>query len=272
MKYLGLFRKRKMEIRVNSWNELQDQLFADSWRPDLQRFRSPYVFRGLSDAAYPLTSTLMRQRGNFAELEPHLLRNFRKYAHRNIVERDTFWHWLSLAQHHGLPTRLLDWTVSPLVAAHFATASLEKFMLDGAIWAVNHLKAHQLLPKPLKPALRQEGADFFTVEVLAQVVDALKDLDALAPPHFVIFFEPPSIDDRIVNQFALFSVMPDPRATLDDWLQAHPDIGRKIIIPAELKWEIRDKLDQANITERVLFPGLDGLSLWQKRYYTPRIS
>jgi len=58
---------------------------------------------------------------------------------------------------------------------------------------------------------------------------------------------------------------------LDQWLMHHPDIWRKIIIPADLKWELRDKLDQANITERVLFPGLDGLSCWLKRQYSPKI-
>jgi hypothetical protein len=258
------------EIRIGSWSELQDQLFADSWRPDLRRFRSPYIFRGVSEAPSRLETTLIRLGGNFPELEHHLLRNFRKYAHRNIVERDTMWHWLSLAQHHGLPTRLLDWTISPLVAAHFATADIDHFDRDGAIYAVNHVKAHQLLPDKLKSELKNEGADYLTVEMLSHAVKSLKDLDALAPPGFVLFFEPPSIDERIVNQFALFSVMPNPRAVLDDWLQDHPDMWRKIIIPAELKWEIRDKLDQVNITERVLFPGLDGLSRWQKRYYTPR--
>jgi len=258
------------EIRINSWCELQTQLFADMWRPDLKCFRSPYIFRGVSNARYKLDTTLIRLGGDYAKLERHLLRNFRKYAHRKIVERDTLWHWLSLAQHHGLPTRLLDWTVSPLVAAHFATVNVNRYTVDGAIWMVNHTQAHEMLPESLQLAASQEGAEYFTVAMLADVVETLEDLDSLSCSEFVLFFEPPSMDDRIVNQFALMSVMPAAHAMLDDWLLQYPEIWHKIIIPAELKWEVRDKLDQANITERVLFPGLDGLSKWQKRYYTPR--
>lgn len=70
--------------------------------------------------------------------------------------------------------------------------------------------------------------------------------------------------------YGLFSLMPDAAARLDHWLQGHPRLVRRIVIPAELKWEVRDKLDQANISERVLFPGLDGLSAWLKRYCSPR--
>jgi len=98
----------------------------------------------------------------------------------------------------------------------------------------------------------------------------LSDLGNLGMDDFVMFFEPPSMEDRIVNQYAFFSIMSDPRQPIDRWLASHPEIWRKIIIPAELKWEIRDKLDQANITERVLFPGLDGLSRWLKRHYSPK--
>jgi hypothetical protein len=64
--------------------------------------------------------------------------------------------------------------------------------------------------------------------------------------------------------------MSSPSAQLDRWLAKHPDLYGRIIIPKALKWEIRDKLDQANITERTLFPGLDGLASWLKRQYTPR--
>jgi hypothetical protein len=86
----------------------------------------------------------------------------------------------------------------------------------------------------------------------------------------VAFIEPPSIDARIVNQFALFSLMSDPAALLDDWTKQHPQLSRRVLVPAELKWEVRDKLDQANINERTLMPGLDGLSRWLERYYYPR--
>ena len=48
---------------------------------------------------------------------------------------------------------------------------------------------------------------------------------------------------------------------MDDWLAEHPELGRRLVVPAELKWEARDKLDQANITERVLFPGLQEFGL-----------
>jgi hypothetical protein len=85
----------------------------------------------------------------------------------------------------------------------------------------------------------------------------------------VVFMEPPAVDRRILNQLALFSLMSSPSARLDSWLERHPKLCRKVHIPARLKWEIRDSLDQANVNERVLFPGLDGLSRWLARYYTP---
>jgi FRG domain len=257
-------------LTATSWDDLQSKLFADSWNESLGRFRSRFAFRGLSDSSYRLETTLIRLGGEYAGLERHLLRNFKKYAHKRVVERDSLWHWLSVAQHYGLPTRVLDWTYSPLIAMHFATANIDKFNVDGVIWTVNYVKAHELLPRKLKERIEQEGANVLTVELLNEEIDSLAELDALAKDKISIFFEPPAIDDRIVNQYAFCSVMSDPCMVLDDWLEQHSGLARRIIIPAELKWEVRDKLDQANINERVLFPGLDGMSRWLKRHYSPR--
>lgn len=258
------------EITISSWNELQTELFAESWNEKLGRFRSRYAFRGLSDSNYKLESRLARHGGDFRKLEKHLLRNFKKYAHRSVVEKDSIWNWLSVAQHYGLPTRLLDWTYSPFVAMHFATADIDTFNVDGVIWAVNYVKTHNILPEKLSRKLEEEGANVFTVEMLFESIKSLTELENLSSDPFILFFEPPSIDDRIVNQFAFFSMSSDSRVVLNSWLEDKMDFWRKIVIPAKLKWEIRDKLDQANITERVLFPGLDGLTKWLSRHYSPK--
>ena len=128
-----------------------------------------------------------------------------------------------------------------------------------------------MLPPRLKRILNRERSNAFTVEMLAEAAEGLRAMEKLSRKDFVLFVEPPSLDARIVNQFALFSMMSSPTARLDDWLKKQsPQLARRIIIPAAVKWEIRDKLDQANITERVLLPGLDGLARWLKRHYMPR--
>jgi hypothetical protein len=228
------------------------------------------VYRGHDRAEHNLHSGLARLAGPTDPLEEHILRAFRRYAYQGEQAGMSIWNWLALAQHHGLATRLLDWTYSPLVAMHFATENMRAYDADGIIWCVDHAQTNQALPEKLKKLLAQEGSDVFTVGMLEQAAESLQDFDALAEEPFVAFFEPPSLDERIVNQYALFSLASDPALDLACWLRERPDALRRIIIPAELKQEIRDKLDQANVTERVLCPGLDGLCRWLNRYYRPR--
>lgn len=258
-------------IRPTSWPELLEALFADSWNPEIGRFRAPFAYRGQTLASEDLSSRLLRLaagRPGVERLELHLLRNFRKYAYRQVTG-DSIWYWLALGQHRGLPTRLLDWTYSPFVALHFATSHLAHMNEDGVVWTINFVEANRFVPDRLKRLMRAEGSDTATVDMLT-AFRSLRDFDRLGRSPFVVFLEPPSVDPRIVNQLALFSLMSSTSATLDDWLAVHPALARRIIIPAGLKWEVRDKLDQANVNERVLFPGLDGLSRWLTRYYWPK--
>jgi hypothetical protein len=260
-------------IAVRSWTDVLDALYAGSWNPDLQRFRSPFAFRGMSSVEHSLSSSLVRLAGDgdARVLEAALLRNFRKYAHDEGQHTDSVWDWLALGQHRGLPTRLLDWTYSPLVALHFATETPDEYHSDAVVWCVNFVEANKQLPPKLRRILVREASQTMTVEML-QAFKGLKEFDALARSPFLVFLEPPAIDRRILNQFALFSLMSSPTAELDDWLARHPALCRRVVIPKTLKWEIRDKLDQANVNERVLFPGLDGLTRWLTRYYLPAAS
>jgi hypothetical protein len=251
-----------------NWLNIVDELYRESWDPDLNRHRSRFAFRGMSRAERPLQTSLFRlaEGPHLRRIEQGLTRNFRKYARGERPPVDSGWGWLTLAQHRGLPTRLLDWTYSPLVALHFATANVADFDVDGAVWCAHFPEVNRRIPSSLRRLLHEESSDAFTVEMLGRF-QSLAAFDRLARPPFVIFLEPPALATRVLNQHALFSLMSSPETQIQTYFDDHPELCRCVRVPAALKWEIRDKLDQANINERVLFPGLDGLSRWLARYY-----
>jgi hypothetical protein len=245
------------DIIVESWEQLQDWLFEGAWNPVLKRHRSIWAFRGSARAGHGVHTSLARLGGDFTAKEQHLIRNFRKYARRSLHIDDSMWNWLALAKHHGLPTRLLDWTFSPYVALHFATADHADFTRDGEILAINFAQANRLLPRSLRKILDDEGSDVFTAEMLSSVATSLRELDSPEQGTVPAFLEPPSLDGASSTR-PHCSLMSNAAATSTTGSRASR-LHRTIVLPAQLKWEVRDKLDQANIRTG-LVPRLDGLS------------
>lgn len=268
------------EIMVDSWEKLIGELHSPVLIPFHEEQgghrRSPFVFRGMSDASWALMTSLERLGTPPERVEQPLLRAFGKYARVGTLSRQSEWERLAIAQHNGLPTRVLDWTVSPFVAAHFATTERQYRNVDGIIWCVNVDNVRDnLLPKAMRNDLVAAQAYLYNVPLLDSSFPLLSKFDETDgySGDVMIFLEPPSIDARIQNQFGILSVMNGPSKSHDAYLrkcsQTNPGLVRRIIIDHRAKAEIRDMLDQNNITERMLFPGLPGLCDWLRRYYGP---
>jgi len=256
------------DIIIHNWDELQSIIFKDVWQDNIKRYRSDFIYRGVGDAKFGMQSKLARVCSHNLELEDSLLRNFKKYGYSELSEYSTgFWQVLTLAQHHGLPTRLLDWSYSPLVAAHFATDEIERYDVDGCIYCFDYSKIRDQLPIKMKDMLAQEDTQLFSIEMLESVAKDFDELKSLSNKPFALFFEPASIHNRVVNQYALFSLVTDSSIDIDTILENYPDYFYRIIIPKEVKLEIRDKLDYINISERMIYPGLDGICKWITRRY-----
>ena len=251
---------------------MQERLYEGSWREPLGRFRSSFAFRGVADAAADLTTSLARLGGPFEQTEGHILRAFRKYARGSLAPDDSVWNWLALAQHHGLPTRLLDWTYSPYVALHFCTADIERFDRDGVVWCMDYLKAHDLLPEALKGLSDEEGADVFTAEMLDRAADCLAELDELGRDQPVRGV-PRAAELRRAHREPVRAVLADeqpesPPAPVDGRPRRPvPPAGRPR--RAEVGGPRQARPGQHHRARAA--PGAGRVVQWLKRYYSPRL-
>ena len=255
------------EILIENWDQLQAAVFEGVWDPAIQRYRNNRVYRGMQDAQWGLTPSLNRACPHDLSLEKMILRSFQKYGYAELQSCGSFWEVVAMGQQFGLPTRLLDWTYSPLVAAHFATEDVSAYDRDGVIWCVDATMVNDRLPAVLRNRLREQKGIIFTREMLDGLAPNFAALQAYSKKPFALFFEPASTVNRIANQYALFSVVSDPAVTLLDLPESKQ--FTRLIISHKAKLEIRDKLDYINISERMIYPGLDGICKWIARRYAP---
>lgn len=220
-------------------------LLGHSSRSHFTHARGRWVFRGHSDSRYTLIPSVGRQ--------PHTSKSREKYERSlfDIFRRESHgfltalpaneWDWLSLAQHHGLPTRLLDWTYNPLVALYFAVKS--RTDADGEVFALNAFtKASESV---------RSGSPF----------------DLRAPVKFF----PNIVSPRIRAQEGLFIACVRLEVPLDQALPGEWQVER-LRIPAEKKDVLRYELFRLGVHESSLFPDLDGLAArirWQHGISSP---
>lgn len=256
----------------NTWEELDSFLWKNSWNPKNKKI-NPYVaFRGLSED-YGNLKTSIQRIGSFSEkdlesIERRLIDNFRIYATEHCTLGDSDWDVLMLAQHYGLPTRLLDWTSNPYVALFHVTQNVEKYEKDGIVWCVFRDKTNATLPSPFNTMLKkQQGYSLFYLETLKSKFKKLEEFDEQSK-EALIWFEPPSSNPRFVNQYAFFSIMPGVATSTSEWLKRHSECHCVIKVPAFLKNEIRERLSIMNISHRTMYPGLEGVAKWLKAFYS----
>jgi hypothetical protein len=240
------------------------------------------IYRGHRCAEWNLETSLERlckwQYGgltNAEKIENAVFREFRRRLHHyydHVPERDQRLRWLSLMQHHGAPTRFLDWTYSIYIAAYFA---LEKARQECAVWMIN------------KKWLKDEGERLFKQDSREAVIfknkgeeeaesQFYRDVVSRRPIPAVVQVNPFQLDERLTIQKGVFLYPCDVRQTFENNLRAmtgHDDPKHviKLVISDRDRIEALTKLHAMIISRATLFPGLDGfaqsLSVYHPLWY-----
>jgi len=262
------------EVRVHSLGEFVDVVTPREPDPQTGRRRDSGVYRGASSASSPLLTSLDRLGGEKphgkVDLEEHVLRNFIRYSrpHLDDARPHNEWELLITAQHHGVPTRLLDWSYSPLVAAFFATRPTRAAERDRAIWRLDWQRVHKQFKLPPLALLLQDLDSLFGANE-GQPFTPWKLFATKNGRPFACMIEPPSLDARIVTQGATFTLCSSTNKSFEAFLEENElgDALTRYVIASADVGRFRDQLDLVGIDERRLFPDLDGVAATMLRYY-----
>jgi hypothetical protein len=232
----------------------------ESWEAFLKLIVNPpysnWAFRGERDERWPLYSSLSRYFQNFGvtraawpEQEGRILRIFKRKAHQFLEKPpgpDDDFQWLALMQHHGAPTRLIDFTWSPYVAAFFA---LERTLADGVVWAMNPVRIESTRSsKPVRMDPRAKGN--------------FRRYFLNGNHRFIWMGEPHTMNRRLIAQSGTFVVPGALDIPIEEILgkAGQQNILAKFILTNAVREIGMRELYRMNITYATLFPDLDGLA------------
>lgn len=224
-------------LSYNTWNELKKDIAKDICGSDSLPYNR-FVFRGQSCEKWKLITTFDRKYGGLAfderqKIEKALINDFKelcitwngkvKFLNYTIVEL------MSVGQHYGLPTRLLDWTYSFYIAAFFAFADIENTSSHVVIWVID--KEHEIWNAGY-------GVSIESVKV--------------------------EENDRQKYQYGIFSLNKSPFETIEDYVEScsreHLVDGAlyKIVLPVDEKKIVLRDLEMMGINASILYRGMEG--------------
>lgn len=245
------------EIRIESWKEFRN--IVESGRFD------SWAFRGQRESKWVLESTLARYLKIFnihpeawKPQEERIIRIFMRKAHQFLSqvpgEANTF-EWLALMQLHGAPTRLLDFTWSPYVAAFFA---LERATHAAAVWALNPPSVYNGRAGSIYKSSQKKEAG-----ISSWINSNFEKYFLNQQESIVLIGEPYRMNQRLIAQSGTFVISAALHRPIEEMLTEDSDPGslvKFVLDTRKVRKEAMESLYRMNITNATLFPDLDGLA------------
>jgi hypothetical protein len=265
-----------------------------------------FIYRGISDASYELLPSIFRKVTNYDEAVDSCIRNYKYLSFdsevkilkefienacgyiRNLPLKPTY-EWVEYAQHHGVPTRFLDWSENPLVALYFACKDnkpsySQKNNTDGkdaGVWMI-HMNNYRRKANQTYDAIN--SSDTKIKLTIAKTINKIYENNILF--EYPLVYKPYYKDPRMSAQSSLFMVWGKDKKPLDcffsedNYMRSNENneerffstkqekgIIYKFYIHQSSKQSILRELNLLGINEKNLFPGLDGIGRYIEMKY-----